>query len=283
MKVAKAKGRLRGKQPGCRHHGRSRARRLVTLFAHVMQVLAAGRAVSRSVEIEPPQRSHTRYLPVTTRWAARSRSSSSTRACVSMACTRARSNATVAPSGSCSSSLAVRADASTMPSHWRVNESIICTVRARSSPISSFAARRCAGESPAGSVGSSTTSPTKRASYPFRKSLVLTEPGLGACRGWSAGRSAGDRRGLGGGSAVLVDVRSYAAASSCYARARTLCHWITPANAGLGSGHRVGVNQCSRVAPGPAELRARRPPPGRGESNRRDTPTGRLTARSPAR
>ncbi len=125
-------------------------------------VLAAGRAVSRPAEIGPPQRSHTRYSPVTTRWAARSR-----RACLSMACTWARSNATVAPSGSCSSSLVVRAEASTMPSHWRINESISRTVRARSSPISSCAARRCAAESTACSVGSSTTSPTPRAGYPI--------------------------------------------------------------------------------------------------------------------
>lgn len=155
---------------------RSRARHLVILFAHVMQVRAAGRAVSRSAEIGLPQRSHTRYSPVATRWAARSRSSRSTRACLSMACTWARSNATVAPSGSCSSSLVVRADASTMPSHWRINESISRTVRARSSSINSFAARRCAGESPAGSVGSSTTSPTKRASYPFRQPQQRGEP-----------------------------------------------------------------------------------------------------------
>jgi hypothetical protein len=156
----------------CRHHGRY----LLSLFAHMMQVLAAGRAVRRSAEIRPPQRSHTRYSPVTTRSAARSRSSRSTRACLSMACTWARSNATVAPSGSCSSSSVLSADASTMPSHWRINESISRTVRARSSLINSFAARRCAGESPAGSVGSSTTSPTKRASYPFQQPQQRVEP-----------------------------------------------------------------------------------------------------------
>jgi predicted acyl esterase len=49
--------------------------------------------------------------------------------------------------------------------------------RTRSSPISSSAARRCAGESAAGSVGSFMTCPTKRARYPFRRSIVLTPPG----------------------------------------------------------------------------------------------------------
>src|SRR3954454_981555 len=93
-----------------------------------MQVVAVGRASRRSALMGAPQISHWPSTPSRSRCSAWSMAARWSRAWSRRAPTRARSKAIVAPSGSCSSSVATRSCAATMSARSAVNAAICASV-----------------------------------------------------------------------------------------------------------------------------------------------------------
>jgi hypothetical protein len=108
--------------------------------AQRIQVSAAGRAVSRSLPIGCPHRSHTPYWPASSRRSAASMPASRSRAASSSAAACWRSNASVAPSGSCSSSVPAELAASARIANSRSSAAACCLARRRAASSSSRAA-----------------------------------------------------------------------------------------------------------------------------------------------
>jgi hypothetical protein len=86
-------------------------------LAQPMHNSVTGRALRRSVAIGRRHEAQEPYLPAATRASARSTSLRRASACARRAAVRSRSNAIVAPSGSCSSSPLVSIEAATIPSN----------------------------------------------------------------------------------------------------------------------------------------------------------------------
>ena len=102
-----------------------RVERQARRVAQSMHSRAAGRASSRPSAIGRPHASHTPYVPASRRSSAASISARSCSACRARAATCERSNAIVAPSGSCSSSALVSRDAATTSSALNTSDGIL--------------------------------------------------------------------------------------------------------------------------------------------------------------
>ena len=108
--------------------------------AQPMHSSVTGSALSRSVAIGRRHERQKPYFPDATRASARSTSPKCASACPRKAAVRSRSNAIVAPSGSCSSSPLVSIDAATISSNSAARARSRLSICSRSNSSSSLAA-----------------------------------------------------------------------------------------------------------------------------------------------